>query len=49
MNLRGAVAIVTGSSSGVGAATARALAEKGCRVVVNCVRGVEDGERVVQV
>ena len=47
MNLRGAVAIVTGSSSGVGAAVARILAEKGCRVVVNCTRSVTDGERVV--
>lgn len=47
MDLRGAVAIVTGSSSGVGAATARMLAEKGCRVVVNCARSVEAGERVV--
>ena len=47
MNLQGAVAIVTGSSSGVGAATARLLAEKGCRVVVNCTRSVADGERVV--
>jgi len=47
MNLRGAVAIVTGSSSGVGAAVARMLAEKGCRVVANCARSVADGERVV--
>ena len=47
MDLRGAVAIVTGSSSGVGAATARLLAGKGCRVVVNCARSVADGERVV--
>ncbi len=47
MNLQGAVAIVTGSSSGVGAATARMLAEKGSRVVVNCTRSVEEGERVV--
>jgi len=47
MNLRGAVAIVTGSSSGVGAATARMLAEKGSRVLINCVRDVEAGERVV--
>ena len=47
MNLEGAVAIVTGSSSGVGAATARILAEKGSRVLINCVRDVEAGERVV--
>lgn len=31
----GQVAIITGSSSGVGAATARLLASKGCNVVVN--------------
>ncbi len=47
MNLQGAVAIVTGSSSGVGAASARLLAGKGCRVLVNCARSVEAGERVV--
>ncbi len=47
MNLRGAVAIITGSSSGVGAAVARMLAEKGSHVVVNCARSVADGERVV--
>jgi len=47
MNLRGAVAIITGSSSGVGAATARLLAEKGSRVLINCVRDIEAGERVV--
>ena len=43
MDLRGAVAIVTGSSSGVGAPTARMLAEKGSRVLINCVRDVEAG------
>jgi 3-oxoacyl-[acyl-carrier protein] reductase len=47
MNLRGAVAIVTGSSSGVGAATARMLAEKGSRVLINCAHDVEAGESVV--
>ena len=35
MELEGAVAVVTGSSSGVGAATARQLAERGCHVVIN--------------
>jgi NAD(P)-dependent dehydrogenase (short-subunit alcohol dehydrogenase family) len=47
MKLRGTVAIVTGSSSGVGAATARMLAEKGARVLINCAHDVEAGERVV--
>jgi 3-oxoacyl-[acyl-carrier protein] reductase len=40
------VSIVTGSSSGVGAATARMLAEKGCRVVINYSKSV-DAARVV--
>ena len=35
MNLKGAVAIVTGASSGVGAATAKLLATKGANVVIN--------------
>jgi 3-oxoacyl-[acyl-carrier protein] reductase len=47
MELREAVAIVTGSSSGVGAASARMLARKGARVLVNCAHDVEAGERVV--
>ncbi|MBV1905601.1 MAG: SDR family oxidoreductase [Pseudomonadales bacterium] len=35
MDIEGGVAIVTGSSSGVGAACAAQLAEKGCNVVIN--------------
>jgi 3-oxoacyl-[acyl-carrier protein] reductase len=35
VKLAGAVCIVTGSASGIGAATAIALAAKGARVVVN--------------
>ena len=34
MDLRGAVAIVTGGASGIGAACARALASRGAKVVV---------------
>ena len=36
--LRDKVAIVTGSSKGLGLASARALAEEGCRVTI-CARG----------
>ncbi|HEX9808228.1 MAG TPA: SDR family oxidoreductase [Alphaproteobacteria bacterium] len=38
MEIEGGVAIVTGSATGIGAATARALAARGCRVVVNYTR-----------
>jgi 3-oxoacyl-[acyl-carrier protein] reductase len=44
MEVRGKVAIVTGSSVGVGRATAVLLASKGCSVVVNCHRTVNDAE-----
>jgi len=35
MDIRGGVTIVTGSATGVGAAAARMLAERGCNVVIN--------------
>ncbi len=35
MDIEGGVAIITGSSSGVGAACARLFAERGCNVVIN--------------
>jgi ketoreductase RED2 len=44
--LEGQVVAVTGSSSGIGAATARAFAAAGAAVLVNSARSVTDGEEV---
>jgi ketoreductase RED2 len=45
-DLAGKVALVTGSSSGIGEATARTLAASGATVVVNSARSVAQGEAV---
>jgi len=45
MDMESAVAIVTGSSSGVGAACARQLAERGAHVVINYASNAEGAER----
>ena len=47
-NLQGNAAIVTGSSSGVGAATAKLLASGGCNVLVNYNANREGGEAVAE-
>lgn len=41
------VAIVTGASRGIGAASASLLAERGFRVAVNCRSTIEEAEKVV--
>lgn len=45
-DLQGRVAIVTGSSSGIGEASARHLANAGAHVVVNSVTSVDAGQAV---
>lgn len=46
MELKDAVAIVTGSSSGIGAAIARRFAQEGCHIVINYSRNDEGARKV---
>lgn len=46
MNLKGKVAVVTGSSSGIGEAIARALAKENVVVIVNSRNNTSKGEKV---
>ncbi len=46
VSLQGQVVVVTGSSSGIGAATARAFSALGAAVLVNSARSVAEGEAV---
>ncbi len=48
MLLQDKVAIVTGSSRGIGAATAKLLASQGAKVVVNYVKAQDQGEAVAR-
>ena len=42
------VAIITGGSRGVGAATANLLASKGWNVTITCTSSMEDANRVIE-
>jgi len=43
------VAIVTGSATGVGAATAVLLAEKGCNVIINYTKSKKEAEETAEI
>jgi len=46
MDLQGKVAVVTGSSGGIGASIAKMLAQEGVKVVVNSVKSVDKGNKL---
>jgi len=48
MELKNKIVLITGSSSGIGEATAKLFAKEGAIVVVNCNKNVESANRVVQ-
>ena len=48
MDLNGKVALITGGSRGVGAATGLQLAKRGCHVAINCSRTVDRAKQVAE-
>lgn len=46
MELKGKVALVSGGSQGIGRVIALSLADKGCRVVVNCANNPDNAQKV---
>ncbi|OQA81874.1 MAG: 3-oxoacyl-(acyl-carrier-protein) reductase FabG [Lentisphaerae bacterium ADurb.Bin242] len=44
--IKGKAALVTGGSQGIGRVIALSLADKGCRVVVNCANNPDNAQRV---
>ena len=46
--LEGRVALITGSSRGIGRAIAIRFAEEGCRVVINCKSSLEAAEEAAR-
>jgi len=48
MTLKNKVALITGSSRGIGASTARLLAAQGAKVTVNCRQNREKAEQVLE-
>ena len=44
MDVKGCAAVVTGSATGIGAATAELLAKKGCNVVINYTRSEKEAK-----
>jgi NAD(P)-dependent dehydrogenase (short-subunit alcohol dehydrogenase family) len=48
LDIKNGVAIITGSATGIGAETAKRLASKGCRVVVNYSRSRDEAEATAE-
>ena len=46
---KGKVAIITGSATGVGAAAAIMLAERGCNVIINYTRSKDEAEETAAI